>query len=102
MNIKFLFEQEKLFVYLDGEIDHHNAMGISQTIDFKLRRQNPSEVIMDFSGVSFMDSSGLAVVLGRKKLCDSLECRFLLVGVNEYVSKIFVLSGMDKLINIRR
>ena len=83
---------------LSGEIDHHTASVIRETVDDNVIRARPQKLILDFSGVTFTDSSGIAVVLGRYKLLKSingsLECR----GMNTQVKKLFDLSGINRFI----
>ena len=100
MNVDFDIQNEALRVRLSGELDHHAAKELSQSIDFKIMRQTPKLTVLDFSGVSFMDSSGLAVILGRKKLCDSIGCAMRLDNLTGYPKKIITMSGLDKLVNI--
>jgi anti-anti-sigma factor len=100
MNVDFDVQNDALRVRLCGEIDHHAAKELGQTIDFKIMRISPKLTVLDFDGVSFMDSSGLAVILGRKKLCDSIGSAFRLDNLSGYPKKIITMSGMDKLVNI--
>lgn len=71
MSVKIINEDNKVIALLSGEIDHHNAKSLRQDIDFSLRENQPEELIMDFSEVGFMDSSGIGLVMagiscGRK------------------------------------
>lgn len=56
-----------LFAYLVGEIDHHAAQRLRQAIDARLALAAPARLILDFGGVTFMDSSGVGLILGRQK-----------------------------------
>ena len=57
-----------LTVFLDGEIDHHSAPSVRNTVDEAVMTQSPSRLALDFSSVSFMDSSGIGLIMGRYKL----------------------------------
>ena len=67
MYIKFDNKDNKLIVQLVGELDHHSAAEVRNKIDDRLEREKVTKLIMNFSGVTFMDSSGIGVVIGRYK-----------------------------------
>ena len=56
-----------LTAYLDGEIDHHSAKNMRETIDAAIAELMPEMLVLDFKDVSFMDSSGIGLVMGRYK-----------------------------------
>jgi len=89
-----------LIIYLDGDIDHHNARTVRQKIDSKLFIQRPRELILDLSKVSFMDSSGLGLILGRYTKSAELGILFRVVNPNRQIKKILDLAGMERLIRI--
>ncbi len=90
-----------LTVYLKGEIDHHTAAAIRNRTDSQILRHSPEELILDFSGVSFMDSSGVGLVIGRYKLALSRSCRTVVTGLRERDKKILMLSGLQNKIEFR-
>jgi len=90
-----------LTVYLQGEIDHHTAAAIRNRADSEILRHSPDELILDFSGVSFMDSSGVGLVIGRYKLASSRNCRTVVTGLRERDKKILMLSGLQNRIEFR-
>ena len=65
MNIKT--HHNTLIVKIQGELDHHTAEGIRDELDNKLENQRIKNIIFDFSGLHFMDSSGIGVLMGRYK-----------------------------------
>lgn len=88
----------KLIINLIGELDHHSAEEVRVKIDDRIERDNIKDVIMNFSKVTFMDSSGIGVVIGRYK---KLQCKGGSVSVSnlsEAVQKVFQLSGLFKII----
>ena len=101
MNIKIQENFNELEVLLSGEIDHHCARGISESIDFKIRRLCPSLLILDFGGVSFMDSSGLAVVMGRRKLMNSIDGSVELRHVCGAAKKVFEMAEISRYVTIK-
>ena len=56
-------KEGRLTIFLSGELDHHAAREAMQSIESLIERALPRELVIDMSGLSFMDSSGIAVVL---------------------------------------
>ena len=90
-----------LTIYLQGEIDHHTASAIRNRADSGILRHAPEELILDFSGVTFMDSSGVGLVIGRYKLALSRNCRTVVTGIKERDKRILMLSGLQNKIEFR-
>lgn len=65
METNIIFFENNLIVELCGEVDHHVAPGIKERIDFMLDQCRVNKIVFDFSRVTFMDSSGIGIVLGR-------------------------------------
>ena len=101
MNITFEENFNELKVSLCGEIDHHCAKGLSDSIDFKIRRINPALLILDFGGVSFMDSSGLAMVMGRRRLMQSIDGQVELWHLNGSAKKVFKMAQIERYVKIK-
>ena len=102
MDISFIQNFNELEVQLRGEIDHHCAAAVAKTIDFKIRRHRPVLLIMDFGGVSFMDSSGLAIVMGRKKTMNSIDGSLEIRHLNGSAKKIFEMAHLDRFVTIQK
>ena len=85
---------------LGAEIDHHTVRRMREQIDAELFLQKPELLILDFSGVSFMDSSGLGLVLGRCSLAEGIGASVRLVGLTPGVMRIIRLGGLDKIKNL--
>ena len=66
-DVEFMATGEFLTAALTGEIDHHTAALLRSKIDEQIDRRLPQKLILDFSGVGFMDSSGIGLILGRSK-----------------------------------
>jgi len=58
---------EMILVRLEGELDHHTAQKVRQTLEDAIRDPSVRQMTMDLSGLTFMDSSGIGVLLGRYK-----------------------------------
>ena len=59
---------EEITAYLSGEIDHHSAVELRRRIDESVLSGTPERLILDFSGVTCMDSSGIGLIMGRWRL----------------------------------
>lgn len=82
---------------LYGEIDHHIAPRLRAEIDLKCESLRPAVLILDFKAVSFMDSSGIGLIMGRYRCITLLGGRMEVVNIPPTLSKIFTLSGIESL-----
>lgn len=96
--MEIINREDQVIVRLNGEIDHHTAAEMRFRIDGELNRSVPSLLILDFSGVDFMDSSGIGLILGRMRLVAGWGGRVAVVHPNAAVRKMIGLSGLDKLL----
>ena len=94
-------ENSRLTIALSGEIDHHRARSYIDTIAAKIDAYSPAECVLDFSEVTFVDSSGIAVVINSMRRMAQIEGRLLLTGIAEQPMRVFRTSGIDKLVQIR-
>jgi len=91
----------RLTVELTGEIDHHCAKSYIETIIAKIEAYSPKVCILDFREVSFMDSSGIAVVINALRNMTRINGKLVLSGLAEQPRKVFRISGIDKLVEIK-
>lgn len=91
----------RLTVELTGEIDHHCAKSYIQTILAKIEAYAPKVCILDFREVSFMDSSGIAVVINALRYMTKINGKLVLSGLDAQPLKVFRTSGIDKLVEIK-
>lgn len=101
MYLTSYLEDGCLTVALTGEIDHHCAKSYIQTILAKIEAYTPQTCVLDFDEVSFMDSSGIAVVINALRAMNKIQGQLLLSGLNPQPMKVFRASGIDKLIRIK-
>ena len=96
----FTYEETGYFlrVKLKGDIDHHSAVAIRSGMDSLLYKIRPRRLYLDLSGVDFMDSSGLGLIMGRFALMQKLGGSFCILNPNARVSKILELSGIGRMI----
>lgn len=91
-----------LSVKLMGEIDHHSAVGVRADIDSLIFESRPRKIVLDLSEISFMDSSGLGLIMGRYALARDLGCAMALRSPSVAVMKILSLAGMERMIKIEK
>ena len=98
--LKFFETANELCVHLCGEIDHHTARGIREQIDARLFQRRASVLELDFSGVCFMDSSAIALIIGRHEIASALGTSVRLSGLSDAHKKLLRISGIEKLKNL--
>lgn len=87
-----------LILIISGDVDHHSSEIIKQIADKRIMENNIRNIIFDFSKSTFMDSSGIGVVIGRYKLVNMAGGRIAAVNINPTIDRIFVISGLNKII----
>ena len=98
MEIKF-FEDQKLLIFkITEEIDECKVKEIRRRADYEIERFMPKRVVFDFDSVTFMDSAGIGMVIGRYKQAAMLGGQVYLANLTDSVRKIFAMSGVLKLI----
>lgn len=100
MYLKFNKDNDKLIVIMTGELDHHSAEEVRNKIDDRIDREKINKLILNFSGVTFMDSSGIGVVIGRYKKLSLRNGVVCVTEVNDTVKRVFEISGMFKIIKL--
>ena len=88
-------------VRFKGELDHHTAKGIGDKIDVEICICRPKSVTLDFEELAFMDSSGLAVIMGRRKSCSAVGAELSLANLHGSIRKVLLLSGIQKYVKIK-
>lgn len=96
--LRSIRDGDKLLVGLDGELDHFCAQSIRRELDGQLADPTIRQLILDFSSLTFMDSSGIGVILGRYRILRERGGSVAVIHMNEHVARIFHMSGMDKVI----
>ena len=102
MEIKYLNMDKLLLFKITEEIDHHVVEKLRRKADLEIEKHIPRKVIFDFSNVTFMDSAGIGLILGRYKNITSLGGSLEIINASDIVNKILVMSGVNKIININK
>ena len=101
MHFTSFLQDGHLTVALTGEIDHHCAKSYISRIAAKIEAYTPSTCVLDFREVTFMDSSGIAVVINALRCMSQIEGKLELTGINPQPMRVFKASGIDKLEHIQ-
>ena len=101
-NVVFREKDGTLTASVSGELDHCLAVSVRERIDAEFYKRLPDRLLLDLSGVSFMDSSGLGLIMGRYAVCGSCGKSFALAGADERAMRILTLAGLDKTVEIRK
>ncbi|HSH36434.1 anti-sigma F factor antagonist [Schnuerera sp.] len=92
--------QNYLIVRLKGELDHHTSEDIRKKIDQQYYNNNLLHIILDLRDLSFMDSSGIGLIMGRYKNCKERNGKVLIISTNSNIGRILKMSGLLKIINM--
>ncbi len=98
MNFISFLQDKQLTVALTGEIDHHCAKEYIQRIAAKIEAYTPEVCVLDFKEVTFMDSSGIAVVINAFRRMAQIEGKLRLTHIGPQPMKVFRTSGVDRIV----
>ena len=92
MNYKF-YEKDKLLVFrITEEIDDFKVQMLRGKMDYEIQRYMPKKVIFDFDGVTFMDSAGIGLIIGRYKFANMICEKLEVTNLTDNIRKIFDIS----------
>ena len=98
--MKYEVQENCLTIFLPGELDHHNAEEIRKRSDYLIEQNHIRYVIFDFTDTTFMDSSGIGVIMGRYKRIYMLGGEVCAVHTSERMKKILTMSGVTRIMQI--
>jgi stage II sporulation protein AA (anti-sigma F factor antagonist) len=103
MSLRITMETKKdvLVVRLQGELDHHTADDLRTKVDDILRNPEIRHILLSLADLSFMDSSGIGVILGRYKQISARSGEMVVCSINPTIYRIFEMSGLFKVIKFR-
>lgn len=100
MEVKY-YSQEKLLIFkITEEIDECKVKNIRRRADYEIERFMPKRVVFDFDSVTFMDSAGIGLIIGRYKFANMLGGKLEVANLTQSVRKIFEMSGIHRIISI--
>lgn len=100
MKIAKRYDNGKLTVFLYGELDHHVARGTMKAISDMMIYELPKQTVLDFGGLTFMDSSGIALILRTHKLAQSNQGTVWIEHPNRQVLRVLEASGIERYVPI--
>ena len=98
MEVTFVERNGNLVVKIRGEIDHHTAQGIKNSVTHEFAKGNAKNIVFDFAYVSFMDSSGIGMVIGRYKELQKTGGRVFAINIGAEIGRIFEISGLKRIV----
>ena len=99
MPVDIDIEERSVTAYISGEIDHQNAGELRAKIDSAVENAYPELLVLDFGAVTFMDSSGIGLVMGRYKLMQNLRGRVAIENAPRAIKKVMRMAGIEKLLS---
>lgn len=99
-DVVFIERRGSLVARIGKDIDHHTAGSIRREIDTRLFCARPEQLVLDFGSVGFMDSSGIALIIGRCEAAASLGTAVRLVGLSPSLMKLVGLAGLERIRNL--
>ena len=100
MEVKY-YEKERLLLFkITEEIDEFEVKKIRRRADYEIERFSPKRVVFDFDNVTFMDSAGIGMVLGRYKMSSMFGGKMFMKNVSPNVKKVFEMAGVTRIIPI--
>ena len=89
-----------LNIMITEEVDHHTTEKMRRKMDYEITRFMPRKVVFDFSKVSFMDSAGIGLLIGRYKLAKMLGGVAEITNTSKSIEKVLEMSGITRIIPI--
>lgn len=99
--VKLQSQNEQITAFLSGDIDHHSACKMREQIDSDAQLYSPKLLCLDFKDVTFMDSSGIGLVMGRYKLISAMGGKIIITNCPNHIKKVMKLSGLEKLVEFK-
>ena len=96
MGVTISQDNNILRALINGDVDHHTAYELRETIDNYIKLYTPEVLKLDFSEVQFMDSSGIGLIMGRFKLIKSLGGDLKVINVPKNLDRMIRLSGLSQ------
>lgn len=100
MEMKYKAENRQPTITLTGELDHHAAKGLMEAIDRCMEQNLPVKTLLDLGGLTFMDSSGIAVVLRAKRRMEALAGALVVVNIPRQAARVLETAGLDRYVDL--
>lgn len=100
MQVSFEKDAGIITAKIAGELDHHTAGHLRDKIDKEIAKNGVKELILDLANLTFMDSSGIGVIIGRYKNIKALGGKLFIKNPNLQIDKLLSISGIKKIVPI--
>lgn len=97
MSVEIRTNGSTVTAYLSGELDHHSAREMREAIDLSVELNMPSTLVLNFKNISFMDSSGIGLVMGRYRNISKRGGELHITGTSPQIYKVMKLAGIERL-----
>ena len=101
MPVAFTEEDRCLTAAVSGELDHHGARNALRELEMAVDAALPKKLVLDMSGVTFMDSSGIALILRAQQRIELLDGSLLVCNVPDQARRVLDAAGIGRLVTIR-
>ncbi len=100
MEMTRIAKNRMLVMRLRGELDQRTADEARSALEREIKRSGAINIALDFGGVTFMDSSGIGMVIGRYKTVSSLGGRIIVYDASDQIIRLLEMAGLDRLVII--
>lgn len=100
MEFNIIRRKDRLIVKIGGELDHHSAKSVRENIDIEIKAGTVKTLVFDLENLTFMDSSGIGIIMGRFQLMKLYGGSVVIENAPEYVKKIIYMSGLSGIVKI--
>jgi len=100
MEIRTNTEERVLTVSLKGELDHHAARGLLERLVSLVEQELPCKMVLDLKELSFMDSSGIAVILRAKRCMEAMNGNLIVTNIPKQAAKVLETAGLGRYVKL--
>ena len=101
MEIEATRAERNLLLEMKGELDHHGARNALRELELSIDAALPKKLVLDLAGVTFMDSSGIALILRAQQRMQLLDGSLLVRNVPQQARRVLDAAGIGRLVTIR-
>ena len=102
MIFQYELKDNSLRVMVPKELDHHSSIDLRSQTDMLLQTYHVKNLVFDFKDTEFMDSSGIGLVMGRYKICESMGATLEIHGLSRHAYKVMCLAGLQNLAVLKK
>jgi len=91
-------DERRLTALVAGELDHHGAKAVMAELDRRIDAAQPRELTLDLSGLTFTDSSGIAVLLRAHRRMGQVRGSMKVIHTPDQAARVFHAAGLERII----